>query len=349
MSNRKPLNILITSAGRRTYLVSYFKEALEGCGKIHVSNSTDLSPTFRVADHATVTPLIYDPDYIPFLLDYCKKHDINALLSVFDVDLPVLAEHKDAFAKENVQVIVSDPPVIDICNDKIRTFQFLSEHGFHTPNTYADLDEAQSAIEEGNLKYPLFIKPRWGMGSIGVYEAENEDELNVFYNRTRRDIASTYLRFESAVAPEHNTLIQEKIGGEQYCLDVINDLDAQCVAVIVKKKTAMRVGEAYAAMTVDYPLLKEEGERLGRTLAHIGNLDVDIIVRDGVPYFLEMNARFGGAYPFSHLAGVNLPKVIVQWLRGEQHDPNLLVAEPNIVSFHDIFPVIIESEDAKKT
>jgi hypothetical protein len=44
-----------------------------------------------------------------------------------------------------------------------------------------------------------------------------------------------------------------------------------------------------------------------------------------------------------------LPKVIVQWLRGEQHDPNLLVAEPNIVSFHDIFPVIIESEDAKKT
>ena len=86
-------------------------------------------------------------------------------------------------------------------------------------------------------------------------------------------------------------------------------------------------------MTVDYPLLKEEGERLGRTLAHIGNLDVDIILQDGTPYFLEMNARFGGAYPFSHLAEVNLPKVIVQWLRREPHDPSLLIAEPNIVSF----------------
>ncbi len=348
MNNHKPLNILITSAGRRTYLVEYFKEALEGCGTVHVSNSTDLSPTFRVADHAVVTPLIYDPDYIPFLLDYCKKHDIDALLSVFDVDLPVLAKHKDAFAKENVKIIVSDPSVIEICNDKVRTFQFLLEHGFYTPMTYTDLDEAKNAIASGELKFPLIIKPRWGMGSIGVYEAENEDELDVFYKRTRRDIASTYLRYESDAAPERNTLIQEKIVGGQYCLDVINDFDAQCVAVIVKKKTAMRVGEAYAAMTVDYPLLKEEGERLGRTLAHIGNLDVDIILQDGNPYFLEMNARFGGAYPFSHLAGVNLPKVIVQWLRREPHDPSLLIAEPNIVSFHDILPVIIESEDAKK-
>ena len=184
-----------------------------------------------------MTPLIYDPDYIPFLLDYCKKHDIDALLSVFDVDLPVLAKHKDAFAKENVKIIVSDPSVIEICNDKVRTFQFLLEHGFYTPMTYTDLDEAKNAIASGELKFPLIIKPRWGMGSIGVYEAEDEDELDVFYKRTRRDIASTYLRYESDAAPERNTLIQEKIVGGQYCLDVINDFDAQCVAVIVKKKT----------------------------------------------------------------------------------------------------------------
>lgn len=37
-----------------------------------------------------------------------------------------------------------------------------------------------------------------------------------------------------------------------------------------------------------------------------------------------MNARFGGGYPFSHLAGVNLPKAIITWLTGEQLDVDVL-------------------------
>lgn len=67
------MNILLTSAGRRGYLVEYFKKALEGIGEVHVGNSTPVSPSFYYADHAVVTPLIYDEAYIPFLLDYCKK------------------------------------------------------------------------------------------------------------------------------------------------------------------------------------------------------------------------------------------------------------------------------------
>ena len=64
------MNILITSVGRRSYMVNFFKNALNGNGLVHVSNSSDITPAFQVADRSIVTPLIYDDNYIPFLLKY---------------------------------------------------------------------------------------------------------------------------------------------------------------------------------------------------------------------------------------------------------------------------------------
>lgn len=65
------MNILLTSAGRRSYIINYFKYALSGKGLVHAGNSFN-SPALQVADKAVITPLIYDPSYIDFLIDYCK-------------------------------------------------------------------------------------------------------------------------------------------------------------------------------------------------------------------------------------------------------------------------------------
>ena len=40
---------------------------------------------------------------------------------------------------------------------------------------------------------------------------------------------------------------------------------------------------------------------------------------------LELNPRFGGGFPFSYEAGVNMPKAIIQWVKGESVDPAILV------------------------
>ena len=64
------MNILLTSAGRRTYMVKYFKNALGGSGKVFASNSV-LTNTLLQADEYVLTPYIYDNKYISFLVDYC--------------------------------------------------------------------------------------------------------------------------------------------------------------------------------------------------------------------------------------------------------------------------------------
>ena len=52
------MNILLTSVGRRAYMVKYFKEALHENGEVHVCNSDDLTVAFQYADHCFISPLI---------------------------------------------------------------------------------------------------------------------------------------------------------------------------------------------------------------------------------------------------------------------------------------------------
>lgn len=330
------MNLLLTSVGRRSYLVKYFKEIIGETGQVHVSNSSDCTPAFSCADKGMVTPLIYSEGYIPFLLQYCKENKIDALISLFDIDLPILAENKDTFAQIGTTVIVSDPKVISVCNDKWKTYQYLTEHNYLAPCTFLNPEEVIKEISAGRMSYPVMIKPRWGMGSIAVFEAENEEELRVLYQKTQNNIVSTYLKYESQESIEESVLIQEKLKGQEYGLDIINDLKGNYQTTIVKMKYAMRSGETDCAKTEDSPQLKKLGESLAKNMGHIGNLDTDVFLVGERPYILEMNARFGGGYPFSHMAGVNLPKALIKWLKNEELDGTELKETYEVLSHKDI-------------
>ena len=119
-------------------------------------------------------------------------------------------------------------------------------------------------------------------------------------------------------------------------MDVINNLEGEYQNTIVKKKYAMRSGETDCAETIDSPELKALGKAISEKLHHVANLDMDVFVDNDKPFILEMNARFGGGYPFSHIAGVNLPLAIVKWLRSEEVDVSLLTERTGILAHKDI-------------
>jgi carbamoyl-phosphate synthase large subunit len=94
----------------------------------------------------------------------------------------------------------------------------------------------------------------------------------------------------------------------------------------------MGAGETFCAEIVENMQLRNAAERLSRLTKHIANMDIDVILVKNVPYIIDMNARFGGGYPFSHIGGANLPKAIVQWLSCEKVEPETLQATPGIIS-----------------
>lgn len=317
------MNILLTSVGRRAYMVKYFKNVVGVEGQIHVCNSDDLTVAFHYADKAFISPLIYDKAYIPFLLKYCEENEIDMLLSLFDVDLLVLAEHKDLFDMIGTRLIVSDFEFIKICNDKWRTYCFLKEKGFHVPKTYLSLQKVMLALDNGELQYPIIVKPRFGCGSLAVSVAEDEMALLYYYRRNTRAVNRTYLKYESARV-EEKIIFQEKLHGQEYGIDIINDLNGIYQTAVIKRKIAMRAGETDIAEIVENEEIERESRRLAQVTKHIANVDCDMFMVEGVPYILEMNVRFGGGYPFSHMAGCDLPQAIVNWVKGKEVPPELL-------------------------
>ena len=318
------MTILFTCAGRRTYLLKYFKENLSAGDKVIATDMQKSAPALQAADIKFKVPAVYDPEYVNVTLDICREYDVDALISLNDLELPILSENKFRFEELGVKVLVSDSEVIDICFDKYKTAQWLESLGISSPKNYVRLEDAKNAIDAGEISFPLFMKPRWGSGSIGLESIDDMEELDIYYNLLMKKIKKSILA--TASVGDEYILIQEKLTGAEFGLDVMNDLCGNNVAVSVKQKLAMRAGETDKAVTRDLPELREMGCKIGESLKHIGNLDVDIMLRENGEYcVIELNPRFGGGFPFSYEAGVNMPKAIIQWVKGESVDPAILV------------------------
>ena len=320
------MNILFTCAGRRTYLLKYFKENLSEGDKIVATDMQLSAPALQVADVKIQVPAVYDPEYVNITLRICEEQKIDALFSLNDLELPILAENKARFEAIGVKVVVSDPKVIDIAFDKYKTAQWVESLGLTAPKTYVRLEDCKKALEAGEIAFPLFMKPRWGSGSIGLESIADMEELDIYYGLLMKKIKKTILA--TASVGDEYIMIQEKLTGSEFGLDIMNDLDGKNIGVSVKQKLAMRAGETDKAVTVDLPEVRAMGRKIGDALGHIGNLDVDIMQRaDGAYCVLELNPRFGGGFPFSYEAGVNFPKSLIQMIKGESVDPQMLAPE----------------------
>lgn len=313
------MNILFTCAGRRNYLINYFKEVLhkEG-GKVFATDMQLTASALVDADEAIQVPSIYDSNYILSLLTIIESKKINCVISLNDLELPILSTAKEQIEKLGSKLIVSDPQVIKIAFDKWETALFLKKIGIKHPRTFLDIEQVKKEIGLGTLSFPLVVKPRWGSASIGIDFPENIEELELVYKLQNIRLKKTILANASQEDLARAILIQEKIKGVEYGMDVLNDFDKNYVATSVRKKLSMRSGETDKAVSVIDEKFEKLGQKIGRNLQHIGNLDCDVFEYQDELYVLEFNPRFGGGYPFSHEAGNNTVAIYVEWLKGNK-------------------------------
>lgn len=312
------MNVLISCAGRRNQLVDYFKDC-KRINSVHCCDMDLYAPSWEKADKCHVTPAFDSPNYVDRLRDICVEENIDILISLNDFELPILAKHKAYLERTGARVIVSSPEVIDTCLDKSHSATFLSENGFDLAKEYQASD-----IVDGTY-LPLVIKPRFGTGSIGVEIAHSSSDFNVLLDYSKLKVAQSSIA--KNIVQGDQLLIQELVQGTEYAVDIINDLESVYCGCVIKRKLGVRGGDASVVVTERNSEIEHFARRLGECLGHVGVLDTDIIVSDSGIYCVDMNPRFGGAYPFSYLSGVNVPEMIIDWCGDQKHHSEISYAD----------------------
>jgi carbamoyl-phosphate synthase large subunit len=343
------MNVLITCAGRRSYEIAAFKQAVGVGGRVLACDADPNAPAIRMADQAFIVSRIEAPEYVDELLTLCAQYEIGMVVPAFEPELPILADRKADFEALGTTLLVSAPEVIATCYDKVKTAAFLADCGIRSPRTFLSLEEALTALRGGELGYPVMVKPRFGVGSIGNHFADDDEELGFFVRQCRKRIARSFLASSSAADPDTAVLIQEAIDGEEYGLDIVNDLDGAYVCTFVKRKLRMRAGQTDRASTVADPRLEALGALIGRGLGHSGILDCDLLVDREGACVIDLNPRFGGGYPFSHLAGANIPAALIAWAEGRAADPAWLQVTADVtIARYDQFIIATRASDPEE-
>jgi len=302
MTVPKPtVRLLLTCIGRRVELARAFRRASEKLGislEVHGADSSRLSPAIHMVDHAHVVPTISSGKYIASLAKIVHRHRIDLLIPLIDSELFEIAAARGRFGELGCLALVSSPRVIQICGDKLATFEALKAAGIDTPDTWS----WKEVLRRGRHRFPYYLKPRMGSAGAGNHVVRNADELRVF---------------GSCV---HEPIVQELVEGAEYTLDVYVDSDGRPRCVVPRKRLEVRTGEVSKGLTVKNRAIMAVGKRVVEMLGECrGVVTVQCIVdSDRRIRVIEVNPRFGGGAPLAIHAGADFPKWILQELLGRR-------------------------------
>lgn len=298
------MNILVTSAGRRVKIIEYFKEAVEKVnGKVITTDCDAHAPAVYFSDDYEIVPRIDNPNYINILLEICKKHDINAIISLIDPELELLASNKKVFDYHNIQLILSPEDMVNISFDKMKTFKYLNNKEIPSVPTYDNLDEVKDLLKFNKLSYPLVVKPAKGSASIGLYIVSNETELNEAFYKLEGQIIQPFYK--------------DKEFGIDVYIDMIN---GELVDLFIKEKIRMRAGETDKSISVHNKEIEELIKKMIEKTNFKGPIDIDCFEFNGKYYISEINPRFGGGYPHAYELGCNFMEYIVRNLEKQKNE-----------------------------
>jgi carbamoyl-phosphate synthase large subunit len=283
--------VLLTGVGKRYDIVSAFAQHAFTIA----ADPSPLAPAQYAADLRVAPPRIDDPGYVPFLQRLVEEHGVGAVVPLTDLDIEVLA-------RADLPAFVPSPDVARDTFDKYAAHELLVRHGLPSPPTVLPGEEPDS--------YPVMVKPRQGSGARSIHPAADREEMAFFVRYVKEPV-----------------MVQRLMGGPEFSIDVLCDLDGRCLNAIPRTMIESRGGESIKGTVLHDEELIELGRNVTESLGVRGPCTVQAFRDPEIGLGItDVNTRFGGAFPapmYAALPGRTYPELIARMAGGERIEPHV--------------------------
>ncbi len=289
MSSNKPLNILVLAVGGNVSqgILKALAISQLPC-RIIGADISALQMGLHTVDIAYVSPWANDPSFINWLIHTCNIEKIDIILTGCEPILRPLALHKETIeSKTNAVCFVNTTQIIQTCDDKYLTCEWLKSQGFPYP-AYAATDEPEKLNKLAErYGYPLLAKPRIGGGSHGVMLLEDQWDLEY-------------------ISRKENYIVQEFLGDAQseYTVGCFHDRNGKLCGSIVLWRELL-LGTTYRARAGVFPEVQSAAENISSALKPLGPCNIQMRMTQNGPVCFEINPRFSGTTPLRARLGFN--------------------------------------------
>ena len=260
----------------------------------YVSNKPDekiLNPGLPERNEATLR----------FLLDLVSSGRYDVLMPIGELSTNFVTEHEEEFTKYVKLACAPRETYIKAFN-KQTTFDQAMKSGIPCPYTRRSDQDIQEYLD--TCRFPVIIKPRQGLGSIGFHKFENKEDFWPYMKEKGLDpddyVVQEFVDFENRIGT--NLFVDQK-GNicTSYAVDVLRwfPVDAGAGVLIV---------------TVDAHEVLQYAGRLLQDLGWQGFANVAFMVdkKTGEPRLLEINGRIPASVKMAYMCGCNVSRQLLE-------------------------------------
>lgn len=301
--NFRGIRVLVTdSRGRQTLTIIHNLMEL-GC---HISvlctSKLDVCYASKIPSKKILRQnLSDDGKYGQALLELVKTRQFDVLMPIGEVSTNLVTRIEEEL-KKYVKLACAPRSAYINAFDKQRTFEIASLSNIPIPKTRLQSQTVDEYLK--TVSFPLVIKPRNGVGSIGFHKFEKRGDFEPY-------IKEHNINLDIYVLQEY--VDYEKRLGTILFIDQKNNV---CMAYAdeILRWYPLDAGSACCIRSIDYPELLEWSANLLRMMRWHGVAALSFMVDKvtGEPKLLEINGRIPASIRLSHQCGFNVAKLLLE-------------------------------------
>jgi len=268
-------NVLVLESGGPAAIscIKIIKKNLNDI-KIFAADMDLHSAGFQLSDVSLVVSPSNTKQYPQEIEEVVNRHNIDLIIPCFEYGYTELAKIDAPFVNDFSSAI--------LCKDKLKFYKECTKLKLPVPKTYL---LNKKAIDN---TYPLYIKPRYGVGSRDNYKVESREQANAIMR---------YLEGKG------DFLAQKFLVGKHWNVDVFADSNG-FISSIERRDIKQKEGNCITVEVMSNSSLSNFAREVQEKLDIRSPFNLEVFEVEKENYIInEINVRFGGGIIFGALAG----------------------------------------------